>query len=42
MGLEPDEAIGTVQLSLGRLVMETQIPEVARLLVDAWWQSKGS
>ncbi len=36
MGLEPDNAIGAVRLSLGRLVTEKQIPEISRLLEDGW------
>lgn len=36
MGLEPDDAIGAVRLSLGRLVAEKQIPEISRLLEDGW------
>lgn len=42
MGLDPQDALGAVRLSLGRLVDEAQIPEVARILVTAWGKAASS
>jgi len=42
MGLDPAEALGAVRLSLGKLVREDQIPEVASLLADGWQRVKGA
>lgn len=36
MGVRPEEALGTVRLTLGRLTTEQQIERAARLLADAW------
>lgn len=40
MGLDAVEALGAVRLSLGRLVDEAQIPEVAQILATAWGEAR--
>ncbi len=42
MGLDRVEALGAVRLSLGRLVVASQVVDVARLLTEAWQQAKGT
>lgn len=41
MGLDHDEAIGAVRLSLGRLVTEQQIPGLSRILEHGWREARG-
>jgi cysteine desulfurase len=41
MGLDPGVALGAVRLSLGRLVGETQIPDIALILETAWRLARG-
>jgi len=36
MGVRPEEALGTVRLTLGRLTTEKHIERASRLLADAW------
>lgn len=40
MGLGPEEALGAVRLSLGRLVKDVQIPEIAQYLFEGWCKAK--
>ena len=42
MGLEPAEALGAVRLSLGRLVTDSQIPEIAQYLDEGWCKARGN